>query len=150
MKVLLGNQFFKSEIINLKVENFKNEIQNLNQKGEKVTDNQISNMSNIHQSLLIAKNCEDLIYFVEDDYLHSINSIKEMILSYDLYQTLSTLKENKVEVNGRKNPHKIADGYGQVIMPLIEELGDTCTQLEGLIDNEIWPLPKFQELLFTR
>jgi len=76
MKVLLGNQFFKSEIINLKVENFKNEIQNLNQKGEKVTDNQISNMSNIHQSLLIAKNCEDLIYFVEDDYLHSAKSIK--------------------------------------------------------------------------
>ena len=88
MKVLLGNQFFKSEIINLKVENFKNEIQNLNQKGEKVTDNQISNMSNIHQSLLIAKNCEDLIYFVEDDYLHSINSIKEMILSYEKLSSL--------------------------------------------------------------
>ena len=83
MKVLLDNQFFKSEIINLKVINFKNEIQNLNQKGERVTDNQISNMSNIHQSLLIAKNCEDLIYFVEDDYLHSINSIKEMVLSYE-------------------------------------------------------------------
>ena len=88
MKALLGNQFFKSEIINLKVENFKNEIQNLNQKGERVTDNQISNMSNIHQSLLIAKNCEDLIYFVEDDYLHSINSIKEMVLSYERLSSL--------------------------------------------------------------
>ena len=88
MKVLLGNQFFKSEIINLKVENFKNEIQSINQKGEKVTDNQISNMSNIHQSLLIARNCEDLIYFVEDDYLHSINSIKEMILSYEKLSSL--------------------------------------------------------------
>ena len=88
MKVLLDNQFFKSEIINLKVENFKNEIQSINQKGEKVTDNQISNMSNIHQSLLIARNCEDLIYFVEDDYLHSINSIKEMILSYEKLSSL--------------------------------------------------------------
>ena len=88
MKVLLNNQFFKSEIIDLKVENFKNEIQSINQKGEKVTDNQISNMSNIHQSLLIARNCEDLIYFVEDDYLHSINSIKEMILSYEKLSSL--------------------------------------------------------------
>jgi hypothetical protein len=88
MKALLSNQFFKSEIIDLKVENFKNEIQNLNQKGEKVTDNQISNMSNIHQSLLIARNCEDLIYFVEDDYLHSINSIKEMVLSYERLSSL--------------------------------------------------------------
>ena len=88
MKTLLNNQFFKSEIIDLKVENFKNEIQSINQKGEKVTDNQISNMSNIHQSLLIARNCEDLIYFVEDDYLHSINSIKEMILSYEKLSSL--------------------------------------------------------------
>jgi len=68
----------------------------------------------------------------------------------ELYEALSNLKENKIEVNGRKNPHKIADGYGTVIMPLIEELGDICTQLEGLIDNELWPLPKFHELLFTR
>ena len=88
MKTLLNNQFFKSEIIDLKVENFKNKIQSINQKGEKVTDNQISNMSNIHQSLLIARNCEDLIYFVEDDYLHSINSIKEMILSYEKLSSL--------------------------------------------------------------
>ena len=88
MKVLLSNQFFKSEIINLKVENFKNEIQNLNQKGEKVTDNQISNMSNIHQSLLIAKDCEDLIYFVEDDYLHQHDAIEEMIFSYEKFSTI--------------------------------------------------------------
>ena len=88
MRVLLGNQFFKSEIIDLKVDNFKDEIQNLNQQNKKVTDNQISNMSNIHQSLLIAKNCEDLIYFVEDDYLHSINSIKELIFSYEKLSSL--------------------------------------------------------------
>ena len=68
----------------------------------------------------------------------------------ELYEALSNLKENKVAVNGRKNPHKIADGYGTIIMPLLEELGDICTQLEGLIDNELWPLPKFHELLFTR
>ena len=68
----------------------------------------------------------------------------------ELYEALSNLKENKIEVNSRKNPHKIAEGYGTVIMPLIEELGEICTQLEGLIDNELWPLPKFHELLFTR
>ena len=83
MQLLLKNQFFKSEIINLKVENFESKIEKINQQNKKVTDNQISNMSNIHQSLLIAKECEDLIYFVEDDYIHSIDSIKEMLLSYE-------------------------------------------------------------------
>ena len=37
----------------------------------------------IHQSLLEAKNCDDLIYFVEDDYLHQRNSISEMIFTYE-------------------------------------------------------------------
>ena len=40
-------------------------------------------MSNIHQSLLESKNCEDLIYFVEDDYLHKQSSLKEMIFTYE-------------------------------------------------------------------
>ena len=75
---------------------------------------------------------------------------KTSTLVNELYASLSNLKKNKIEVNSRKNPHKIADGYGTVIMPLIEELGEICTQLEGLIDNELWPLPKFHELLFTR
>ena len=75
---------------------------------------------------------------------------KTSTLVNELYEALSNLKENKIEVNSRKNPHKIAEGYGAVIMPLIEELGEICTQLEGLIDNELWPLPKFHELLFTR
>ena len=44
----------------------------------------MSNMSNIHKSLLIAKDkCEDLIYFVEDDYIHQRNAIEEMIYAYE-------------------------------------------------------------------
>ena len=68
----------------------------------------------------------------------------------ELYASLSNLKENQIEVDSRKSHHKIANGYGGVITPLIEDLGGICTQLEGLIDNELWPLPKFHELLFTR
>ena len=41
-------------------------------------------MSNIHKSLLVGKNqCNDLIYFVEDDYLHQRDSINEMICAYE-------------------------------------------------------------------
>ena len=83
MKLLLKDQFFKNEIVSLKIENFESKIEKINQQNKKVTANQISNMSNIHQSLLIAKECDDLIYFVEDDYIHSIDSIKEMLLSYE-------------------------------------------------------------------
>ena len=70
-------------LINLDVSKFKNEIEKINQRGEEVTNNQMSNMANIHQSLLEAKKCEDLIYFVEDDYLHKKESLKEMIFTYE-------------------------------------------------------------------
>ena len=75
---------FKNSIINLNVNEFSNDIKKINAKNVKVTENQISNMSNIHKSLLIAKNqCVDLIYFVEDDYLHQLNAFNEMIFAYE-------------------------------------------------------------------
>ena len=83
IKSIISNQFFKSRFIHLNIDDFKKNINPINQKNEKVTFNQISNMSNIYQSLLLAKECDDLIYFVEDDYIHSIDAIKEMILTYE-------------------------------------------------------------------
>ena len=83
MRLMLSKQFFKSKIISLDLENFVKKINPINEKNEKVSLNQMSNMANINQSLLLSKKCEDLIYFVEDDYIHSKESIKEMILTYE-------------------------------------------------------------------
>ena len=83
MKSILSNQFFKSRFISLNIDDFKKNIKTKNEKNEEVTFNQISNMSNIHQSLILAKESDDLIYFVEDDYIHSIHAIKEMIFTYE-------------------------------------------------------------------
>ena len=70
-------------LIKLDVSKFKDQIKKTNQRGDEVSLNQISNMANIHQSLLESKQCEDLIYFVEDDYIHNKNSISEMIFTYE-------------------------------------------------------------------
>jgi len=83
IKSILSDQFFKSKFIPLNIDDFKKDINPINEKNEKVTFNQMSNMSNIHQSLLLAKKSDDLVYFVEDDYIHSIDALKEMILTYE-------------------------------------------------------------------
>ena len=70
-------------LINLDVSKFSQNIEKLNQRGKEVTDNQKSNMANIHQSLLEAKKCNDLVYFVEDDYIHKRDSLKEMVYTYE-------------------------------------------------------------------
>ena len=43
----------------------------------------MSNMANINQSLLESKNSNDLVYFVEDDYLHKKEAISEMVFTYE-------------------------------------------------------------------
>tara|TARA_B100000482_G_scaffold175338_1_gene144392 strand:- start:59 stop:547 length:489 start_codon:yes stop_codon:yes gene_type:complete len=41
-------------------------------------------MSNIHKSLLLSKSSsDDLVYFVEDDYLHREDSVNEMLSTYE-------------------------------------------------------------------
>jgi len=84
IKKQLNKTNFENSIISLDINEFNSNIKKVNAKNEKVTENQISNMANIHKSLLIAKNqCNDLIYFVEDDYLHKQDAINEMIFAYE-------------------------------------------------------------------
>ena len=84
MKKQLNKSNFKNSVITLDMNEFLDNIKKVNAKNEKVTENQMSNMSNIHKSLLFAKNeCSDLVYFVEDDYLHRQEAINEMILTYE-------------------------------------------------------------------
>ena len=82
---ILNNNFFSYEIKKLEYEKYSAQISDTNEENKPVTINQKSNMSNIHQSIELSKNCDDLIYFVEDDYVHSKNSILELILTYEKF-----------------------------------------------------------------
>ena len=87
---LVKNSSLNFEMINLDLKEFENQINPINEKNEKVTPNQISNMSNIYKSLLLSKMSEDLIYFVEDDYIHEIDSITEMLFTYERIASLTS------------------------------------------------------------
>ena len=80
---LLDNSNLNHNLINLDLSEFDSRIKKTNAKNENVTRNQLSNMSNIYKSLDLSKKLDDLIYFVEDDYIHELNSISEMILTYE-------------------------------------------------------------------
>ena len=84
IKNKLKNSGFENSVILLNIKEFVDNIKDTNAKGEKVTDNQISNMANIHKSLVLAKEkSSDLIYFVEDDYIHQKEAITEMLSTYE-------------------------------------------------------------------
>ena len=90
IKIILEQSNLNFEILNLKFEEYSKLIENINEEKKEVTDNQKSNMSNIHQSLILSKKAsEDLTYFVEDDYIHEKNSLVEMLFAYEKIASLT-------------------------------------------------------------
>ncbi|MGB4961146.1 MAG: glutamine synthetase III [Saprospiraceae bacterium] len=54
-------------------------------------------------------------------------------------------KANKIEHADKK-----AEAYCNKVKPLFDEIRYACDKLELLVDDEIWPLTKYRELLFTK
>jgi len=90
MRDILKKSNINFEILNLKLDKFSSQIKKINEENKEVTLNQKSNMSNIHQSLLLSKEkSEDLIYFVEDDYIHETISLSEILYTYERIASLT-------------------------------------------------------------
>ena len=59
-------------------------------------------------------------------------------------------------VEARKKANRIADmrekaiAYHDTVAPYLEEIRYHIDELELMVDNQIWPLPKYRELLFIR
>lgn len=43
-----------------------------------------------------------------------------------------------------------AFAYEENVRPYLEKIRDRIDRLEMEVDDEIWPLPKYRELLFTK
>jgi len=83
IKKILNRFKIKSRVIEINLDNFKDVIT----KG--YSDAKFANMANFYTSLITAKNEDsDLFYFVEDDYIHTKESIIEMLFSYEKFYTL--------------------------------------------------------------
>ena len=77
----------KFEIINLDLEKFK-QIKVLNKNNPTIEKNMRATMASILTSFNIAKEkSNDLVYFVEDDYIHKKETIIEMISAYEKIAT---------------------------------------------------------------
>ncbi len=58
--------------------------------------------------------------------------------------------ETRKVLNQENDIRTKAFGYGEKIVPFIEEIRYHIDKLEEIADNELWPLPKYRELLFCR
>jgi glutamine synthetase len=58
--------------------------------------------------------------------------------------------ENRKVANRIEDVRERAIAYHDTVAPMIEEIRYHVDQLELIVDDEMWPLPKYRELLFIR
>ncbi len=58
--------------------------------------------------------------------------------------------EERKKANVITDPEKKAVAYCQRVKPYFDEIRYHCDKLELMVDDELWPLVKYRELLFTR
>jgi hypothetical protein len=74
----------KTELINLKENEFNDQIKTIDTEGKDISKNMVSNMRNLFKSIEIAETEDtDLFYFLEDDYIHTKEAIMEMLFTYE-------------------------------------------------------------------
>ena len=71
----ISNEGFESQ--HIPVENIKDS-----------KDTMMTTMASIRKSFYHAKNCDDLIYFVEDDYIHKSEALAEMVFAYEKFSSI--------------------------------------------------------------
>ncbi len=60
------------------------------------------------------------------------------------------MTEARKVANHQDNYQEKAFAYEETVRPYLDNIRDHIDHLEMEIDDEIWPLPKYRELLFTK
>ena len=60
------------------------------------------------------------------------------------------MRNERKKANTLNDAQKTADAYCNKVKPYFEIIRNHCDKLELLVDNELWTLTKYRELLFTK
>ncbi len=82
------------------------------------------------------------------EQLEIIKEISEHIESIN--SNITNMIDARKKANKIEDAQKRADAYCDEVKPFFEEIRYHCDKLELVVDDEIWPLTKYRELLFTR
>ena len=82
---------------------------------------------------------------------------EQMNLIEEISEHIEAINSNVTKmIDERKKANKVddiekkANAYCNKVKPLFDKIRYNCDKLELLVDDELWPLTKYRELLFTR
>ena len=80
-----------------------------------------------------------------------ISIIKEISAHIEgINSKVEEMTEARKKANALTDAQKMAESYCDKVKPYFDEIRVHCDKLELLVDDEIWTLTKYRELLFTR
>lgn len=83
---------------------------------------------------------------------HQQLEIIEMISKHieEVNKGVTEMIEERKKANALGDSEKMADAYCNKVKPYFDVIRYHCDKLELLVDDELWPLTKYRELLFTK
>lgn len=93
--------------------------------------------------------------FNETEYLRLAGARKETITNVSdhisqIKKMVHEMIEERKQANQMEHVLEMAHAYEHKVKPYLEQIRYHIDKLELIVDNELWPLPKYRELLFTR
>jgi glutamine synthetase len=93
--------------------------------------------------------------FNDTEFERLAGARKEVIISISdhismIKKLVNEMVDERRKANIIEDNYKRAIAYESNVKPYLEEIRGHIDKLELVVDNEMWPLPKYRELLFTR
>jgi glutamine synthetase len=95
------------------------------------------------------------VIFNEIEFERLAGARKEVIVTLSdhisaIKRLVNEMIEERKKANVIDSSYEKAIAYENKVKPYLEEIRTHIDKLELIVDNEMWPLPKYRELLFTR
>lgn len=82
---------------------------------------------------------------------HDLETIEKISAHMSVIKRrVSDMIEARKRANRIESEREKAIAYHDTVLPPMEEIRYHIDKLELMVDNEMWPLPKYRELLFIR
>ncbi len=80
--------------------------------------------------------------------MQTIKEISEHV--EEIKEKVAEMLEERKKANHIEDLEKQAFAYNQNVLPYLQLIRDHVDELELMIDDELWPLPKYREMLFIK
>ena len=118
-----------------------------------IARNQVVPTAIIYQNTLL-ENTKNLKEIFGDEYKNIAKEQIELIMIISNHITKINALVIQMEADEAKANKliglKLAKHYSDKVKPFFVDIRYHCDQLEGMVDDNLWPLTKYRELLFTR